>query len=65
MKYIILYENFLNESKELDIANKYKSVIPDNMFIILSKIDVTPTRKYLDKICNFFFFFNAPNNSKI
>ena len=65
MKYIILYENFLNESKELDIANKYKSVIPDNMFIILSKIDVTPTRKYLDKICNFFVNDKAPNNSKI
>ena len=65
MKYIILYENFLNESKELDIANKYKGVITDNMFNILSKIDVTPTRKYLDKICNFFVNDKSPDNSKI
>lgn len=65
MKYIIEFDDFLNESKELDIANKYKSVIPDNMFIILSKIDVTPTRKYLDKICNFFVNDKAPDNSKV
>lgn len=65
MKYIIEFDDFLNESKELDIANKYKSVIPDNMFTILSKIDVTPTRKYLDKICNFFVNDKAPDTSKI
>ena len=65
MKYIIEFDDFLNESKELDIANKYKSVIPDNMFIILSKIDVTPTRKYLDKICKFFIQNKKVHNNEI
>lgn len=54
MKFILNLFEFINESKEVDIYNKYSDNIDNHTFDILKLIDITPTKKYLDKICKYF-----------